>query len=149
MAMIHLKKEFHKILLSNSEPIDLDRESSARSSFYSSTEGSLTRFICSDGNDNRSSFSSSNCLSVDRLYEFNMVPLDAMVDLRKISQHMAKSGYASECIQVFILSRKLVVEESLYNLGVDKVMTKDVRKMKWEFLDEKIKKWICGAKISI
>ncbi|GLJ06017.1 hypothetical protein SUGI_0030360 [Cryptomeria japonica] len=149
MAMTRLEKEFQKILVSNSEPIDPDRESSARPSFYSSTEGSLTRSICSDGDDNRSSFSSSNCLSVNRLCEFDMVPLDAVVDLRRIAQRMAKSGYASESIRVFVLSRKSVVEESLYNLGVDKVTVKDVRKMKWEFLDEKIKKWIHGAKISI
>ncbi|GLJ14011.1 hypothetical protein SUGI_0223990 [Cryptomeria japonica] len=149
MAMIRLEKEFHKILLSNSEPINLDRESSTRSSFYSSTKGSLTRSIFSDGKDNRSSFSSSNCLSVDRLYEFNMIPLDAVVDLRKIAHRMTKSGYVSECVRVFVLSRKSVVEESLYNLSVDKVTRKDVWKMKWEFLDEKIKKWICGAKISI
>ncbi|GLJ06023.1 hypothetical protein SUGI_0030420 [Cryptomeria japonica] len=149
LAMIRLEKEFHKLLLSHSEPIDPGRESSGRPSCYSPTEGSLTRSICSDGDDDLSSFSSSNCLSVDRLREFDMVPLDALVDLRKIAQRMAKSGYASECVRVFVLSRKSVVEESLYNLGVEKVTVKDVRKMEWEVLDEKIKKWIYGAKISI
>ncbi|GLJ06019.1 hypothetical protein SUGI_0030380 [Cryptomeria japonica] len=62
---------------------------------------------------------------------------------------MAKSGYARECVRVFTLTKLSVVEESLYNLGVEKVRLNDVRKMEWKVLDDKIKKWIYAAKISI
>ncbi|XP_059065302.1 exocyst complex component EXO70H1-like [Cryptomeria japonica] len=146
MSMARLQNEFHKILLSNGEPIDPDRESSARPSSSSSTEDSIT---CSDGDDDGSSQFSSICSSSDRTYEFDTVPLDAMADLRNIAQRMAKSGYTRECVRVFTLTRKSVVEESLYNLGVEKVRLNDVRKMEWTVLDDKIKKWIYAAKISI
>ncbi|GLJ06018.1 hypothetical protein SUGI_0030370 [Cryptomeria japonica] len=146
MSMARLQNEFHKILLSNSEPIDPDRESSARPSSCSSTEDSIT---CSYGDDDGSSQFSSICSSSDRTCEFDTVPLDAMADLRNIAQRMAKSGYTRECVRVFTLTRKSVVEESLYNLGVEKVRLNDVRKMEWTVLDDKIKKWIYAAKISI
>ncbi|GLJ05997.1 hypothetical protein SUGI_0030150 [Cryptomeria japonica] len=149
LSMARLQNEFHKIMLSNSEPIDPDRESSARPSSCSSTEDSITTSTCSDGEDDRSSDCSSSCSSTDRACEFDMVPLDAVVDLRNIAQRMAKNGYARECVRVFALTRKSVVEESLYNLGVEKVKLNDVRKMGWKVLDEKIKKWIYAAKISI
>ncbi|GLJ05994.1 hypothetical protein SUGI_0030120 [Cryptomeria japonica] len=41
-----------------------------------------------------------------------------------------------------------MVEESLYNLGVDKVSLNDVLKMDWQLLDDKIRKSISAAKIS-
>ncbi|GLJ05992.1 hypothetical protein SUGI_0030090 [Cryptomeria japonica] len=112
LSMSRLQNEFHKILLSNSEPIDPDRESSARPSSCSSTEDSITTSTCSDGDGDSSSQSSPNCLSADRVCEFDMVPLDAVVDLRNIAQRMAKSGYARECVRIFALTRKSVVEES-------------------------------------
>ncbi|GLJ05996.1 hypothetical protein SUGI_0030140 [Cryptomeria japonica] len=149
MSMAHLQTEFHKILLTNSEPIDPQQESSARPSSLSSTEDSITTSSCSEGDDDCSSHCSSNYSSTDRTCEFNMVPLDAVVDLRNIAQRMAKSGYSRECVRVFALTRKSMVEESLYNLGVEKVRFNDVQKMHWQLLDDKIRNWICAAKISI
>ncbi|GLJ05998.1 hypothetical protein SUGI_0030160 [Cryptomeria japonica] len=145
LSMARLQNEFHKILLCNSEPIDPDRESSAWSSSRSSTEDS----IATDSDDDRSSYSISNCSSADRICEFSMVPSEAVVDLRTIAQGMAKSGYTRECVRIFALTRKSVVDESFYNLGVEIVRLKDVRKMQWKLLDDKIKKWIYAAKISI
>ncbi|GLJ06024.1 hypothetical protein SUGI_0030430 [Cryptomeria japonica] len=149
MSMARLQNEFHKILLSNSEAIEPDRKSSALPSSRSRTENIITTSTCSDDDGDEDGGGSADCLSVDRLCQFHMVPLEGVVDLQNIAQRMAKSGYASECIRVFILARKSVVEESLYNLGVEKVTLKDVRKMEWKFLDEKIKKWIYAAKTSI
>ncbi|GLJ06027.1 hypothetical protein SUGI_0030480 [Cryptomeria japonica] len=134
ISMARLQKEFHEVLSSYSEALDPDPWS-----FYSSTEDSISS----------SSRSSSSSSSTDRTYEFQMVPLGAMGNLRSIAQLMARTGYARECVRVFALTRKYVVEGSLYNLGVEKVRLNDIRKMKWEFLDEKIRKWIWAAKISI
>ncbi|GLJ06001.1 hypothetical protein SUGI_0030190 [Cryptomeria japonica] len=98
MSMARLQNEFHKILLANSEPIDLEQESSASPPSVSSTEDSITTSRCSDGEDDHSSHCSSNCSSTDKTCEFNIVPLDAVLDLRNIAHRMAKSGYARECI---------------------------------------------------
>ncbi|KAH9326450.1 hypothetical protein KI387_006628 [Taxus chinensis] len=80
MSMDYLQKEFHKILLCNSEPIHLDRGSSTRP-LHSSTEHNT---------------SGSNSPSSDRIFEFNMVPLDAVANLRSIAETMAKTGYRRE-----------------------------------------------------
>ncbi|GLJ05989.1 hypothetical protein SUGI_0030050 [Cryptomeria japonica] len=147
MAMARLEKEFHKILLSNSEAINPERWLSTCPSVHSSIEDSVSRSIRSS-EDGSGQFTDNSSL-IDRILEFDTVPLDAVADLRSIAEIMAKTGYGRECVRVFVLNRKSVVEESLYNLGVEKVKLSDVRKMKWELLDEKIKKWIYTAKISI
>ncbi|KAH9326441.1 hypothetical protein KI387_006619 [Taxus chinensis] len=105
MAMARLQKEFHKILLSNSEPMHPDRWS-----------GCSNR---SDNEERSSGCSSSIRPSTDRIYEFNRIPLEAVVNLRSIAQCMGKSGYAKECVRIFTLIRKSVVDESFATYSQD------------------------------
>ncbi|KAH9326446.1 hypothetical protein KI387_006624, partial [Taxus chinensis] len=111
---------------------------------------SITSTARSDNNDDGSSGSStSKRPSIDRIYEYNMVPLDAVLNSRRIADNMAKCGYGKECVQIYTFIRKSVVERSLYNLGVEKAISNDIRKMDWQVVDVKIKKWIYAANISI
>ncbi|XP_057823018.2 exocyst complex component EXO70H1-like [Cryptomeria japonica] len=148
MSMARLQNEFHNILLSNREPIDR----SGRFSVHSSTEGSARRssgFFSDDDEDGESGTPVSACQSIDRICDLDMIPLDAVVDLRNIVERMASSGYGGDCVRVFAVARKSVVEESLYNLGMEKMSLHDVHKMEWASLETKVKKWIYAAKISI
>ncbi|KAH9326439.1 hypothetical protein KI387_006617, partial [Taxus chinensis] len=80
-SMALLQKEFRLILLSSSEPIHRDRWSSTRPSLHSSTQDSIASTARYDNNDDGSSGSStSKRPSIDRIYEYNMVPLDAVLN---------------------------------------------------------------------
>uniref|UniRef100_A0A0C9RZ14 Exocyst subunit Exo70 family protein n=1 Tax=Wollemia nobilis TaxID=56998 RepID=A0A0C9RZ14_9CONI len=148
-SMARLKKEFHRILLSNSNAIDREGVST-RPSFRFSTDDSRSSSSSDDGTDDGGGGSAqSNRPSTDRICEIEMIPLDAVMDLRAIAHSMASAGYGRECVGVFTLTRKSVVEESFYNLGVERVTLSEVQKMEWEALDAKIKHWISAVKICI
>ncbi|GLJ06029.1 hypothetical protein SUGI_0030500 [Cryptomeria japonica] len=151
MSMARLRNEFHNILLSNSDPIDR----SGRFSVHSSMEGSVSRSSCFSSDDDATDEDGGGGTplsarpSIDRICDLDTIPLGAVEDLRNIVQSMASAGYGRECVRVFAVARKSVVEESLYNLGVEKVSLNDVQKMEWASLEDKIRKWISAAKISI
>jgi exocyst complex protein 7 len=40
-----------------------------------------------------------------------------------------------------VRKRKIILEESLYELGVERVTIDEVQKMQWEVQEDRIKKW--------
>ncbi|GJZ36399.1 exocyst complex component EXO70B1-like protein [Tanacetum coccineum] len=60
---------------------------------------------------------------------------------------MFKVGYEKEYGQVFSNVRRYVLDECLAILGVEKLSIKEVQRIKWKVLDEKIKKWIQAFKV--
>lgn len=138
MAMKRLKKEFYQILSMNRAHLDPESVS-ARSSRTSAN--SSTSDFDDDDDDIRA--------AGDSLSEVEQVSSVAMADLKLIADCMVSSGYAKECVSVYILIRKSIVDEGLYRLGVEKLSSSRANKMDWEVLDLKIKSWLEATRISV
>ncbi|OIW02950.1 hypothetical protein TanjilG_13587 [Lupinus angustifolius] len=59
---------------------------------------------------------------------------DAILNLNKIAGAMLCGGYQSECSQVYIISRRNALEESLHKLGFEKISIDEMQKVQWETL---------------
>ncbi|CAI0475119.1 unnamed protein product [Linum tenue] len=66
----------------------------------------------------------------------------AMADLNAIAHCMIGAGYTKECVKIYKIIRKSIVDEGLYRLGVD-------RKLDWEAVDSKIKTWLYAVKVAV
>ncbi|XP_044460867.1 exocyst complex component EXO70H1-like [Mangifera indica] len=73
----------------------------------------------------------------------------AMSDLKAIADCMISSGYGKECIKIYKLSRKSVVDERLYQLGIEKFKASRIQKLNWEELEQMMKNWLSAVKIVV
>ncbi|XP_027348498.1 exocyst complex component EXO70H1-like [Abrus precatorius] len=134
LAMNTLEKEFYQILSSNREHLDPETVS-ARSSV-----------------DHRSSVSDCDDEISEnefRVSETERVSMLAMADLKAIAECMISSGYGKECVKVYNVMRKSIVDEALYHLGVERLSFSQVQKMDWEVLEFKIKSWLNAVKVAV
>ncbi|KAI4385699.1 hypothetical protein MLD38_003694 [Melastoma candidum] len=67
---------------------------------------------------------------------------DAMADLRKIADCMTSSGYGRECVKIYVLMRRSVVDEGLYQLGIETFKPAVVQKLSRVALEHMIKNWL-------
>ncbi|XVF76571.1 hypothetical protein PTKIN_Ptkin13bG0276400 [Pterospermum kingtungense] len=141
IAMKRLQKEFYQILSMNRAHLDPESLStrSSRTSARSSTsdyddDGSLDDEIRAAG---------------DSISEVEEVSSMAMSDLKLIADCMIATGYAKECISIYKIIRKSIIDEGIYKLGVEKMSSSQVNKMDWDVLDLKIKNWLEAMKISM
>ncbi|XP_020597323.1 exocyst complex component EXO70B1-like [Phalaenopsis equestris] len=118
-AMRRLEKEFHHILSTNRQHID---------------------------SVSRSSSSSSSSSDED---DVHLSTSDTIADLRSIAESMMANGYGMECIRIYKLLRKSILEEALFLLGFDvHIPFSNIHKIDWPVLDLKIKSWLAAARIS-
>ncbi|GMY14628.1 exocyst complex component EXO70H1-like [Fagus crenata] len=139
LAMKRLQKEFYQILSMNRAHLDPESVS-ARSSRAS------TRSSTSDYDDDGDEEVRTAGDSIDEVEEVSSI---AMSDLRSIAECMISSGYAKECISIYKIIRKSIVDEGIYRLGVEKLSSSQVNKMDWEVLDRRIRDWLEAVKISM
>ncbi|CAN6556812.1 unnamed protein product [Malus baccata var. baccata] len=135
-AMKRLEKEFYQILSDNREYLDAETVSS-RSSRAS------TRTSVSDQDSESEDESRVATESVDH------ISWVAMSDLKSIADCMIASGYGKECVRIYNIIRKSILDESLYLLGVEKMTLSQVQKMDWKVLETKIKNWLNAVKVSV
>ncbi|KAG2397668.1 hypothetical protein LR48_Vigan1242s000100 [Vigna angularis] len=140
LAMKTLQREFYQILSSNRDHLDPETVS-ARSSI--DLRSSVSEYV--------SDYDDEITASEDdfRISETERVSMLAMEDLKAIADCMISSGYGKECVQVYILMRKSIVDEALYHLGVEKLSLARVQKLDWEVLELKIKKWLNAVKVAV
>ncbi|KAF5471703.1 hypothetical protein F2P56_008476 [Juglans regia] len=138
IAMKRLQKEFYQILSMNRAHLDPESVS-ARSSRAS------TRSSTSDYEDVDDDVRPPG----DSIEEVEEVSSIAMADLRSIAECMISSGYAKECVSIYKIIRKSIVDEGIYRLGVEKLSSSQISKMDWELLDMRIKAWLDAVKISL
>ncbi|KAJ6900489.1 hypothetical protein NC652_026562 [Populus alba x Populus x berolinensis] len=69
-------------------------------------------------------------------------------DLKSIADCMISSGYSMECIKIYKLIRKSIVDEGLYLLGIEEFRPSQILKMNWEALEHQIKNWLNAVKIA-
>ncbi|KAG4988642.1 hypothetical protein AAZX31_11G140900 [Glycine max] len=136
LAMKTLQKEFYQILSSNREHLDPETVSTRSSVDHRSS--------VSDYDDEIS-------ITEDefRVSETERVSMLAMEDLKAIAECMISSGYGKECVKVYIVMRKSIVDEALYHLGVEKLNLSQVQKLDWEVLELKIKSWLKAVKVAV
>ncbi|CAL5195779.1 unnamed protein product [Lathyrus oleraceus] len=166
IAMARLEDEFRNILISHTNSIDppLDEDSS----FSSSTTKRHQDFKNDDDEENEdddqnddkllrfdstcsvaTTATSSSYRSTSSIREIDLIPSEAVSDLRCIADRMISSGYLRECIQVYGSVRKSAVDLNFKKLGVEKLSIGDVQRLDWEQLETKIRRWIRAAKVCV
>ncbi|KAG0581359.1 hypothetical protein KC19_4G244800 [Ceratodon purpureus] len=78
-----------------------------------------------------------------------LLPAQAAEDVLGIVTRLIAGGFKKECVQVYISSRKQVLERSLQALGVERLSIDEVQRMPWEVQEEKIKKWNQAMKVGV
>uniref|UniRef100_A0A7N2N7P2 Exocyst subunit Exo70 family protein n=1 Tax=Quercus lobata TaxID=97700 RepID=A0A7N2N7P2_QUELO len=147
LAMKRLEKEFYQILSVNRA--NLDPESvSVRSSRSSAARSSTSDFEESDESE-EDEFRFGSGLD-DSLPDVERVSMIAMTDLKAIADCMISSGYGRECVKIYKIIRKSIVDESLYHLGVERqISLSHLQKMDWEMVELKIKTWLNAVKVAV
>ncbi|CAN1329401.1 Exocyst complex component EXO70H1 [Linum perenne] len=137
-AMRRLEKEFYLILRSNRE--QLDAELVSRSYNRTLTLADLEDGEVTDGDD------------TPRETEISEVEGDSIVaisDLKSIADCMIGAGYTKECVKIYQIIRKSIVDEGLYRLGVDRFSLLQIHKLDSEVLESKIKTWLYAVKVAV
>lgn len=138
-AMKSLEREFYRILSTNREY--LDPESVSHHSSRGSTISSFSDFE----DDLEDEFRTAG----ESISEVEKVSMAAMADLKAIADCMISYGYGKECVKIYKIIRKSIVDEGLYHLGVEKLSLNQVQKMDWNVLELRIKNWLNAVKISV
>lgn len=141
IAMRILEKEFFQILSANTN--FLDSESISNRSTRESTRTSVSDFEYDVALEDEIQLAGSSVIEVERESE------NVMADLKLIADCMISSGYGKECVKIYKLIRKSIIDESLYHLGVENLSFAKIQKMDWEVLELKIKQWLNAVKIAM
>ncbi|XP_044502605.1 exocyst complex component EXO70B1-like [Mangifera indica] len=67
---------------------------------------------------------------------------EMLSSLTKIAGEMISGGYESECVEIFMISRRIAFEDNLNHIGFQKFSIDDAHKMSWENLEGEITTWI-------
>ncbi|KAF8393648.1 hypothetical protein HHK36_021894 [Tetracentron sinense] len=161
IAMTRLEDEFRNILITHTTPLEIDPNSSIRSSSRTETSGEFDDDEYPEENRERKEEeqeqeeegegegSSTSYQTTNSIREIDLIPSEAIYDLRSIAERMISSGYLRECIQVYGSVRKSAVDASFRGLGVEKLSIGDVQRLEWEALETKIRRWIRAAKVCV
>ncbi|XP_022941770.1 exocyst complex component EXO70H1-like [Cucurbita moschata] len=122
-AMRRLEKEFYQILSENRQNIDPE-SFSGRSSDRSTPDGESRGDSVGD---------------VDRV----------SADLKSIADCMIDSGYGKECVQIYKVIRKSIVDETLYRLETEKFKLSRIQRWNWDSVEHVIKIWMNSIKIAV
>nr|XP_043632229.1 exocyst complex component EXO70H1-like [Erigeron canadensis] len=138
IAMKRLEKEFYQILSLNRAQLDPESVSTRSSR---TSRSSLSEFA--DESDDEIRVASELINEVEDAAE------GVMTDLKLIAECMISSGYGKECVKIYTIIRKSIVDEGIYKLGVEKMKPTLVHKMEWEVLDLKIQNWLNAVKVAV
>ncbi|XP_077245132.1 exocyst complex component EXO70H1-like [Tasmannia lanceolata] len=139
-AMKRLEKEFYEILSANRDQLDPESISSRSST---ATRSSNSDYEDEIGSDDEIQTAGDSIREVEHVSSF------AMSDLRLITESMISSGYGMECVKIYKIIRKSIVDESLYRLGFEQLSYNQILKLNWETLEIKIKTWLKASQIAI
>ncbi|OMP11363.1 Exocyst complex protein Exo70 [Corchorus capsularis] len=143
IAMKRLQKEFYQILSMNRAHLDPESVSTRSSRTSASARSSLSDF------DDDGSPEDEIRAAGDSISEVEEVSSMVMSDLKSIADCMIGSGYAKECIHIYKIIRKSIIDEGIYKLGVEKMSSSQINKMDWDVLEFKIKNWLEAVRISM
>ncbi|KZV15925.1 hypothetical protein F511_25540 [Dorcoceras hygrometricum] len=132
-AITILEKEFYFILAANRK--NLDSESVSNRSSLASTRSSMS--------------DSGEVSEEEESMRAPRAPDNPMAELKSIADAMISSGYAKECMNIYKIVRKSIIDETLYLLHVEKFTTSQIQKMEWSVLEHNIKKWLHAVKVTV
>ncbi|KAF3773312.1 Exocyst complex component [Nymphaea thermarum] len=136
LAMKRLQKEFYQILAANR--CHLDPESLSGRSSTSTSE-------FDEDNDSEDEIRKVGKSIVDVESASSL----AMADLRSIAESMIAFGYGKECVKVYKILRKSIVDEGIYRLGIERTSSAQIQRMDWDVLEMKIRGWIHAVKVAV
>ncbi|KAM5560005.1 exocyst complex component EXO70H1-like [Rosa sericea] len=139
IAMKRLQKEFYQILSMNRA--HLDPESVSSRSRSSRAASSTSDDDIDDGEDKD--------FAGDTISDVEQASSMAMTDLKSIAECMISSGYAKECVHIYNMIRKSIIDEAMYKLGVERISSSQINKMDREILELKIQNWLNAVKVSM
>ncbi|CAB4284426.1 unnamed protein product [Prunus armeniaca] len=144
IAMKRLQKEFYQILSMNRAHLDPESVSTRSRSSVTSTRSST-----SDYEDGGATTDDDVRFARESISEVEHVSSVAMADLKSIAECMISSGYAKECVHIYKIIRKSIIDEGMYKLGVERLSSSQIHKMDREVLDLRIRSWLNALKMSI
>ncbi|CAK7325602.1 unnamed protein product [Dovyalis caffra] len=138
IAMARLEIEFYKILSGTRDQLEPESISGLSSDGSSNFE---------DENElgSEEEFKTAGHESITNVERVTAL---AMLDLKSIADCMISSGYSIECVKIYKLIRKSIVDEGLYLLGIEEFRSSHIHKMNWEALELMIKNWLNAVKIA-
>ncbi|XP_060960305.1 exocyst complex component EXO70H1-like [Cannabis sativa] len=138
IAMKRLERELYNILSENRD--QLDHESiSSNSSLGSSNFG----------DDDEARAEEELEIVDESTTEMGRVSVQVMSDLKSIADCMIGCGYGKECVKIYKVIRKSMIDEALYRLGIERFRSSYIHKMSFEDCNETIKKWLKAMKIAV
>lgn len=166
IAMARLEDEFRNLLISHidQDSCVFDPSSSVRSStsridstrdysdYYQSEDDAGKEYELHKGGSGDAEGEDSSTpsyRSTNSIREMDLIPSEAISDLRNIAERMISAGYFRECVQVYGSVRKSAVDASFKKLGVEKLSIGDIQRLEWEVLETKIRRWIRAAKVCV
>ncbi|CAL9176896.1 unnamed protein product [Musa hybrid cultivar] len=168
IAMARLEDEFRNLLLTRANEVEVDAlvdlsslslNSSASMDGYGDLSdaegggggdgGGEGEAFSSDSVGASSSIRRSSIRSTRSIREIDLLPADAVDDLRSIAERMIAAGYGRECVQVYAGARKAAVDVCFRNLGVEKLSIGEVQRLEWDALEAKIRRWIRAARVCV
>jgi exocyst complex protein 7 len=145
IAMKRLKKEFYQILSMNRAQLDPESVSTRSSRASNVSTRSSTSDYDEDGDGEEDEIRAVG----ESIYEVEDAASSVMNDLKLIAESMILCGYGKECVKMYKVIRKSIIDEAIYRLGVDKLTSTQITKMDWEVLDLKIQNWLNAVKIAV
>ncbi|KAL6142052.1 hypothetical protein ACLB2K_060335 [Fragaria x ananassa] len=143
IAMKRLQKEFYMILSTNRAHLDPEsvsiRSRSSRASVSTSD----------DEIDDGAVTDEDLRFAGESVSEAEQVSSVAVTDLKSIAECMISSGYAKECVHIYKMIRKSIIDEGMYKLGVERFASSRIHKIDKEVLDIRIKNWLNAVKVAM
>ncbi|XP_057976355.1 exocyst complex component EXO70A1-like [Malania oleifera] len=166
IAMARLEDEFRNLLIGHTSPMEVESllDSSGSSSVHTSLRSdSGSEFRVDDYSVDEhedvinkdeelqrvESSGGSSYRSTSSIREMDLIPSEAINDLRSIAERMIAAGYLRECVQEYGSVRKSAVDASFRRLGIEKLSIGDIQRLGWEALEVKIRRWIRAAKVCV
>ncbi|XP_047340424.1 exocyst complex component EXO70H1-like [Impatiens glandulifera] len=143
IAMKRLQKEFYQILSINRAHLDPESVSARSSRLSGSTRSSTSDYDQDDDREdeiriaNESETDDASAIAI------------AMADLKTIAECMIASGYGKECVKIYKIIRKSIVDEGIYKLNVEKFGSNHIHKMDWDILEIRISSWLNAVKVCV
>ncbi|RZC78835.1 hypothetical protein C5167_003027 [Papaver somniferum] len=142
VSMKRLQKEFYQILSTNRDHFDPESISN-RSSVTSRSSLSDYEEEYDNGFDDEIQEVENSITEVER------VSVLAISDLKVIADCMISSGYGKECVKIYKLIRKSIIDEGLYRLGIEKMTCQKIQRLDWEIIQLKLENWLKSVKIAV
>ncbi|KAG9138848.1 hypothetical protein Leryth_007484 [Lithospermum erythrorhizon] len=148
-AISKLEEEFKQLLSSYSKPVEPERLFECLpNSMQPSGNGDHTD--ANGKNSSNSHFDHHNRGADNAVYTPPaLIPPRILPLLHDLAKQMVQAGNQQQLLKIYRDTRSTVLEESLRQLGVEKLSKEDVQKMQWEVLEAKIGNWIHFMRIAV